>query len=293
MKRIRLLVLLLVLSACADPAGSPPATDPPGTSTTTSSSVAVIADEAFTLHARVPFTDLLVLDVLEPRRVESGTVVVLIHGGGWVGGERADIAGLAEELARNGVLVYNAAYRTMALGGTYPTTYEDIVCAVEFAGATADDYGGDPDRIVLVGYSAGAHLAAVVALAADEFSPACRDGGAPTLADGFVGIAGPYDSDQFSPLLIPFFGGTRTDRADAWAAGNPYSYLDRRPNLPIHLMHGTADRTVPVAFTQDFAEALEGAGREVAETIIAGAGHREMIETYAPEVVAAITDLLP
>jgi acetyl esterase/lipase len=237
---------------------------------------------------------LLVLDVIQPHGDGPWPITVLVHGGGWVGGERADVSDLAALLATRGMLVYNISYRTMALGGSYPTAYQDVACGVRFARATAQEYGGNPSSVTLAGYSAGAHLAAVVALAGDEFDGDCLAGGS-GLPDAFVGIAGPYDSDQFSPLLIPFFGGPRADAADAWSAGNPYSYVDRRISLPIHLLQGTADGTVPQRFTLDFAAALEAAGHTVELTIIEGAGHRDMVDPSAsgPIAVEAMLGLLP
>lgn len=246
------------------------------------------------IDERVPFTDLLVLDVLRPAGDELLPVVVLVHGGGWVGGERSDLADLAALIAGEGAVVYNISYRTIALGGSYPGTFEDISCGVRFARDTADSYRGDPGRIALVGYSAGAHLGAVVALAGDEFEGDCLTDGGSSLPDAFVGVAGPYDSDQFSPLLIPFFGGAPAEVPDAWAAGNPYTYVDRRPDLRMHLLQGTADRTVPQQSTLDFHEALIGAGHEVQLTMVEGAGHNEMVDPdgYGLLVAAATLALL-
>ena len=286
--------LLVVAAACAESAV--PATSPTASTTAepTPSPSTIPAGTPYTTFARIPFTDLLVLDVLQPGGEGPWPVTVLVHGGGWVGGERADVSDLAGLLATAGSLVYNISYRTMALGGSYPTAYEDVACGVRFARATAQDYGGKTSSVTLAGYSAGAHLAAVVALAGDEFDGDCLAAGS-GLPDAFVGIAGPYDSDQFSPLLIPFFGGPRTEAAEAWSAGNPYSYVDRRISLPIHLLQGTADGTVPQRFTIDFAAALKAAGHKVGLSIIEGAGHRDMVDPAAsgPVAVETVLGLLP
>lgn len=293
---LTILLSMLIASGCTEPAAVTTSTTTTAPKTTTSTtSTTVPPDSAFVTDERIPFTDLLVLDVFQPTADSTGTVVVLVHGGGWIGGERADVVDLAALLATNGVVVYNISYRTMALGGRYPTTYDDVACGVRFARTTAAGYGGDPERVILIGYSAGAHLSAVIALAGDEFAGECVGPEASPLPDGFIGLAGPYDSNEFSPLLIPFFGGSTTATPDSWAAGNPFSYVERRPNLPVHLLHGAVDGTVPASFTTDFAEALESAGHQVQVTVIEGAGHRDMVDPAGEgqRVVDAVFDLLP
>ena len=285
MRRL-ILFVLLALATVACTGESPPTTTPPAPSTTAPPTAGTI-----TLHERIAFTELLVLDVFEPPKDGLRPVAVLVHGGGWVGGERADLTDLARYMAGEGVLVYNIPYRTIALGGTFPEPYVDIGCGVAFARSTAQEYGGDSSAVTLIGYSAGAHLGAVVALAGDDFSGACTVTDESHQPDGFIGVAGPYDSDQYSPLLIPFFGGSRDEAAEAWAAGNPYNYIDRRVGMPIRILHGTADNTVELRFSQDFVTALQEAGHDATLTVIQGAGHRDMIDP-AGEASAIVESIL-
>ena len=290
--------VLFMAAACMEsvvpPTSSPVSASPSTTSPSIPLPSTTLAETRYTTFARVPFTELLVLDVYQPPGTGPWPVAVLVHGGGWVGGERADIADLATLLATEGLVVYNISYRTIALGGSYPSTFEDIACGIRFARATAGQYEGDESSVALIGYSAGAHLGAVVALAGDEFAGDCPAGGGSALPDAFVGVAGPYDSDEFSPLLIPFFGGSLNEAGEAWEAGNPYSYIDRRSDLPIHLLQGTADGTVPQRFTIDFAVALEAAGHVLELTVVDGAGHRDMVDPaeQGPLVVEAVLELL-
>jgi acetyl esterase/lipase len=286
---LALLLAATVTAACAanETDSGSPSTSTVGQAPTPPTATTAPVAGTIEIDERVPFTDLLVLDVLRPAGDDLLPVVVLVHGGGWVGGERSDVADLAALLANQGAIVYNISYRTIALGGSYPGTFEDISCGVRFARNTALSNGGDPGRVALVGYSAGAHLGAVVALAGDEFKGDCLTDGGSSLPDAFVGIAGPYDSDQFSPLLIPFFGGAPAEVPEAWAAGNPYTYVDRRPDLRMHLLQGTADRTVPQQSTLDFHEAVTGAGHEVQLTVVEGADHRGMVDPSASGAIVA------
>ena len=115
------------------------------------------ADGAVLITNDVPFTSLLTLDVLAPETPGNYPVVVVFHGGGWVGGNPDDMAPpLAEAIAEAGAVVFNAPYRLALRGGGYPMTFEDAACAVRFARYFASGFGGDPGFVTVVGYSAGA-----------------------------------------------------------------------------------------------------------------------------------------
>ena len=170
------------------------------------------------------------------------------------------------------VLVYNAGYRPLDQGGAFPAMFQDVACAVAAARADAPSAGGSGHTTV-VGFSAGAHLASVVALAPSEFAGACT----PPRVDAFAGISGPYDSDQF-PFLALQFGGLQRDVPAAWAAGNPYTYIGRNPDLDVLLIHGEDDVVVDPGFSTEFAEALRQAGYGVQLHTVPGAGHFSIIE---------------
>ena len=214
----------------------------------------------------------LAMDRFAPRGPGPWPVVVTIHGGSWLSGERKDLEPFARSLARHGLLVYNAGYRPLDQGGAFPAMFQDVACAVAAARADAPSAGGSGHTTV-VGFSAGAHLASVVALAPSEFAGACT----PPRVDAFAGISGPYDSDQF-PFLALQFGGLQRDVPAAWAAGNPYTYIGRNPDLDVLLIHGEDDVVVDPGFSTEFAEALRQAGYGVQLHTVPGAGHFSIIE---------------
>ncbi len=296
MTRRSLATLAMVALACSAPAGGS-GTDPtiPATSrllptttlptttlpTTTGPTATVPSSSAAGPHRielipDLPFTSQLRLDVYRPVDPGPWPVVVMAHGGGWVGGDRTHLAALARTAATSGLVVYNADYRTIQLGGANPATFEDIACAVRYARATAQQYGGRPDRLALLGYSAGGHLAAVVALAGDAFSGDCAVDQGSALPEVFVGVSGPYDSDEFQLPLALFFGGTIDEVPEAWAAGNPYSYVGENPQLIVRLFWGQEDPLVPARFASDFESALTEAGYDVELTLVPGADHTGM-----------------
>jgi acetyl esterase/lipase len=159
---------------------------------------------------------------------------------------------------------------------------DDVACAIEFARNSAAEFSTTPDQVTVVGYSAGAHLAALAAYAPGEFGQDCPSGPSQP-PDAFVGLAGPYDVSQLGGLLAPLFGGTITELPEVWAAGNPLTWLADAPNIPALLIHGDADRVAPVAFSEELAAALTLAGKSVALEVLPGRSHGDVT---SPRVVA-------
>jgi len=252
-----------------------PATTTTATTTTTTTTAPVTTPPPGAVH--VPFTSTLSLDVYG----SEGPTVVLFHGGGWVTGSPADIAPLAEAIAQRGAVVFNAPYRLTFEGGGFPTTFEDAACAVRFAAEHTVEYGGDPDRLIVVGYSAGAQIAAVVALAGDTFDGDCLVEMNDTLPTRLVGLAGPYDTDALGPLLEPFFGTDPAVDPEPWRLGNPFTYLGRNPDLVVRLIHGDQDQIVPLIFSRYFEQQLSDHGYDVTLTVVPGADHRDVVDPAA------------
>jgi len=244
-------------------------TVPPTTTTTAPPTTTTIA-----AARHVAFTSILSLDVYG----STGPTVVLFHGGGWVSGTPDDIAPLARTIADSGAVVFNAPYRLVLDGGGFPMTFEDAACAVRFAAAHSAEYGGDPSRLVVVGYSAGAQIAALVALAADTFDGDCLVEMNDTLPTKLVGLAGPYDTDALGPLMIPFFGTDPDVDPEPWRLGNPLTYLGHNPGLVVRLFHGAEDRVVPLLFSEYFEQQLEDAGYDSHLTILPGVNHLGIAE---------------
>jgi acetyl esterase/lipase len=269
-------LILLMLAAC----GSPEA------ATTTQPSAA--ASPATTHHASetpAPVTEEylegVAADLYPVDGVEHAPVAVLIPGGGWVEADRSGLGPLAADLAKMGIQVVNAAYRPAREGGRYPQMVQDVVCAARFAATRSRESRVEPGGVVIVGHSAGAQLAALAALAGDDFEPRCPH--PRTLIDGLVGLAGPYDISRIAGAAEPLFGAKPQEEPTKWRDGNPMTHVGRRPDLPVLLLHGDADPLVPVSFTDGFAAALEQAGHNVEVHIIPGADH---LSIFAPNVAA-------
>lgn len=110
----------------------------------------------------------LLLDLFQPRSAAAPRpALVVVHGGGWLNGDKTKFRAMAIELARRGYVTAAIEYR---LGGEarFPAAMHDCQAAVRYLRANAESYGIDPDRIGAVGGSAGGHLVGLMAAAADE-----------------------------------------------------------------------------------------------------------------------------
>jgi acetyl esterase/lipase len=223
----------------------------------------------------------LPVEVFAPAEPGPYPVVVTVHGGGWVGGSPDYMAPLADALAAEGVVVFNVTYHTMRDDGRFPDMVEDVACGVAYARDHAADYTTTYDDVYIAGHSAGAHLAALVALAPETFT--CPGGGTAS-PDGLIGLAGPYDTDRIA-ILSTFFGATLEEDPDAWAAGNPLTYVNSVPDIPILLIHGDADDVVPISFTEQLEEALAGAGANLDMETLPGGTHPDAAD---PEFVTQL-----
>lgn len=119
-------------------------------------------------------------------------VVVFFYGGSWNEGERRDYAFVGEALASRGVLTLVADYRLYP-EVRYPDFLRDSAAALAWGLSHAQRLGGNPRRVFVMGHSAGAYNAAMLALDARWLQQNTADRHAPTELAGFIGLAGPYD----------------------------------------------------------------------------------------------------
>jgi len=215
-----------------------------------------------------------------PEGVTSAPVVVMIPGGGWQTADPGGLEPLAAALAAQGVVAMPVTIRADADGVVYPTPVEDVLCALADGVTTAREAGIEPTHTVLLGHSSGAHLSSVATLAPDQYSPECDD---PLVSpDALVGLAGPYDIREFSDAAANLFAEDADDAT--WNAANPVLLADRRPEVPVLLLHGDSDELVPDQFSTDFAAALEAGSHPVTLNILADVDHGEV---YSAPVAAA------
>jgi acetyl esterase/lipase len=245
---------LLLLTACASHVGRPPAPLPVP---------AVLPFETLRERFTPPGRPPLYAEVQIPRGEGPFPAVLLIHGGGWIGGEPADMASLADALARQGFVTVNMAYR-LAPEHRHPAQVEDVATALAWMRAEADRLQLEPARIGLWGYSAGAHLAALVSgrLPAAERPQAVVAGGLPA------------DLRRYprSPLIAKLMGTARDADPTGWADASPLHHVDAQMP-PTFLYHGSWDWVVGAVNAREMKAALDAQGVRNELYLIHGYGH--------------------
>ncbi|MBL6453897.1 alpha/beta hydrolase [Belnapia sp. T6] len=221
------------------------------------------------VERNVPYTDRLTLDLYEPEEPAlDAPVLVFLHGGGWDSGSPADYRFLGTVLARRGVRVAIPAYRLWPEAG-YPAFLEDSARAVRWVRDRAPGA-----RLFLMGHSAGAYIAAMLALDGRWLGAVGLQPGR-DLA-GAIGLSGPYD---FLPLtgkrLQAIFG-----PEVGWPDTQPINHVG--PGAPPMLLAtGLDDDTVRPANTARLAAALRAAGHRVEEHYYPQVGHVMTIGAFA------------
>ncbi len=213
------------------------------------------------------------LDIYRPRRAAGQLpLVVFLYGGGWRGGDKATNMFVAAELARRGAVVMVPDYRIYP-EVQFPAFLQDNARAVAWAIAHAAEYGADPEAVFLIGHSAGAYNAVMLAL--DPRWLAAEGVDRAALA-GVVGLAGPYD---FLPIKVP--GIVPVFATCDGPASQPVTYADGR-NPPLLLLTGDADETVGPRNTASLAARVGAAGGPVQQKTYPGLGHLGIVIAFTP-----------
>ncbi len=209
------------------------------------------------------------LDLARPAEGQGPfPAVVCLHGGGWVGGDRRQMAQTVEALARRGFVAVAPDYR-LAPAHRFPAQLEDCQAAVRWLRANAGAYRIDPRRVGVVGIAAGGHLACLLGVEQSE--------GAQVQA--VVSFFGPTDLTQpvwgkvaVEKNLVPLLGGTVEQVPDAYRSASPALRVHGGAP-PFLFLHGSDDRTVPPAQSEDMARKLREAGRSARVVLLEGEGH--------------------
>ena len=230
-------------------------------------------------------------DLYAPKGLQKAPVLVAVHGGGWQIGDRKFYTNWATYLARNGYAVFAIEYRLMKPGvKTWPGAVYDTKAAVQFVRAKAGDLGIDPERIGLVGDSAGAHLSSLVALAGEEplFSTEYRSdphAAVSAKVKTVIGFYGVYDmAAQWEHDLVTrprdnivekLLGGSPMVNRKVYFDASPMSYVTVDKNGPrFLLMYGHEDDIAdPKTQSERFLLALKQAGFFARTIVVPGAGH--------------------
>ncbi|HJQ84638.1 MAG TPA: alpha/beta hydrolase [Candidatus Binatia bacterium] len=225
-------------------------------------------------------------DHYRPLKIEApAPTVVVVHGGAWMTGDPSQAAGNALHWARRGIATVSLSYR-LAPAHRFPAPIDDVRRGLRWVRAHAAELGVDPERIALLGLSAGAHIAlmAHVARAIPELTPTWP----PDLRDvseevrAVIVHYGPFDLTRaraFPDGIDPageHLGPKRTD--PAWVRlASPVTHA-ALVTAPVLLIHGTADTVVSYRESVRMHDALVAAGKPAALLVLEGAPHAFQVE---------------
>ena len=250
-------------------------------------------------------------DLWLPRGRGSGQPaprLVFLHGGWWSSAfDLGHTSFLCAALRDAGVAVFSLEYRRVgASGGGWPATFLDAAQGLERAASLPAEFGLDGRRVVLMGHSAGAHLALWLAGRHHVFAGSAIETPASAVAiSGVVALAGVVDLGLLLTMsqgpfaaarreVTAFMGGSPDEVPERYLAGDPGHLLPL--NVPQHLLQGTADDQVPPELAERWAQKARRQGDHITVTMLAGAGHLDLIDPESrswPAVLAAVRAALP
>ncbi|RFU46841.1 alpha/beta hydrolase [Paraburkholderia sp. DHOC27] len=206
-----------------------------------------------------------------PAAPHGRPIVVFFYGGSWQNGERGQYLFVGEALASRGFVAVVPDYRTWPKVG-FPGFIEDAAAAVRWARDHATEFGGDPSTIFLMGHSAGAHIAVLLAtdghyLAGQHMSK--RD------LSGVIGLAGPYD---FLPLTDPVL--KEIFPLSVRAESQPINFVTG-DEPPMFLAAGKRDTTVDPGNTDRLAAKMRAVGDSVEVKHYPYVGHVLLVASLA------------
>jgi acetyl esterase/lipase len=233
------------------------------------------------------------MDVYLPqgRNTDSTKIIVFIHGGSWSGGDKSEfddaIVAVRKQLAD--YAMFNINYRLLRAGGVnkFPTQIDDVKAALNFINSKSAEFKINPEKIVLIGASAGAHLALLQAYknnsdkkikaVVDLFGPA-------DLKDLYNNHPIPAASQ---PVLTALLGATPTTNAALYTEASPINFVTAA-TVPTKIFQGDEDVVVPKAQSIALKEKLQANNVVVDLTIYPREGHgwygANLLDTYAKTI---------
>ncbi|WP_244827239.1 alpha/beta hydrolase [Caballeronia sp. TF1N1] len=211
------------------------------------------------------------LDVYAPEEASQHArpVIVYFYGGSWQAGQRADSRGVADALAQRGFVAVTPDYRVYP-ETVFPGFLADAAASVRWARDHAHEFGGDPERIFVMGHSAGAHIAAMLATDGRYLQ---AQGMAKESLRGMIGLAGPYVAIPSEPHMGDIF--PAAERAETL----PIDFISGN-EPPMLLATGTADNVVDPRNSERFAAALRAHDDSVELKRYPGYDHGRIVDAF-------------
>ena len=212
------------------------------------------------------------LDIYLPKAGRARAIILYLYGGGWVSGARWYYRLFGRMMAGRGYAVVIPDYHLYPQAA-FPKFVEDAALAFKWTRDNAKRLGGEPTQIFVMGHSAGAHIATLLALDPKYLG---AQGLSPTAVRGVIGIAGPYTLNPLKWSVVKDIF--------ASSAGEPHGArpikLARGGAPPMLLLHGVKDRVVKSDASVNLANALTVAGSNAETKLYPGIGHFEVFGAF-------------
>jgi acetyl esterase/lipase len=218
----------------------------------------------------------LKMDIYRPDK-PNGAAVLLIHGGGWRGGSKDMLAPHAKHLNDAGYLAASTEYR-LTPESHYPASIHDVKRAIRYLKSNAGKLGFDADKLAAEGHSAGAHLALLAAGTANDkrLDPPDADH---SVSASIAAVAAVYPPTIIYPGEARVSGGSpgtalkgAAISAEEAELASPITHVTK-DFPPAMLLHGDADKTVPITASLNFDKAMRAAGARCDLHVFAGLPH--------------------
>jgi len=233
----------------------------------------------------------LLANIAYPDGPSLKPAILSVHGGRWRAGNRTDASSIkVTQWAEFGFFAMSIDYRLVG-GSPAPAPQLDLLCAIRWLHAHANEYNVDPERIYLIGQSAGGQMVSMIATAGEAGYP--RVGGwekARTDVRAVISVAATYELTTLSwgNLWTPVEGDVNAARKHA----SPINHVSASTK-PILVIHSDDDKSVPVQQAADFVEKLKAAGVTHRYAHFTDKGHMGITDEVIKEARAFIAEQEP
>ena len=224
----------------------------------------------------------LLLDAWVPKDDTIHAAVLVVHGGAWRSGDRKQLRGYANSLAKRGFACFAIDYR-LAPNDKFPAQIDDCREAVKWIRAHAAEYKVNPDKLGAIGYSAGGHLVCLLATTGE--APSDKNGQIDTRIQCVAAGGAPTDfrtAADNGRWARYWMGGDLTTVPEKFHDASATAFVDKG-DPPIFFFNGTADELVPIAWSMSCHDALKANGVKTEMHKIEGAGH--LLAAMNPEAL--------
>lgn len=228
-------------------------------------------------------------------------VVVVVHGGCWLAAYNRDyMAHLSQALTQAGYATWNLEFRRVGdAGGGWPGTFLDVASGTDFVRELANSFPVNPKKVVVIGHSAGGHLALWLAARHNLPKSSPLFSRKPLKLKGVVSLAGIPDLETYSQeegscneAVPQLMGGMPAAQPMRYAMATPIALLPLK--VPSRLVQGALDPIVPVAQSSRFVAEAKAKGDDAELILLQNAGHFDLVAPQSPvyrRVLEAVQEL--